>query len=146
MKPLSPCVNLLKNKKTAEIQVQRLTEDPKRRGLIVSLGAPEVVSLQDLQHRGDELLRDWLRDFSRAKAQPSESGSPTAPERTRPLRRDILLVSIREVEPGVVELDPMSRDGGGWIGAARDERLRLDLTDGPMALFRAIDEAFKHAC
>ncbi len=145
MKPLRPCVNLLKNKKTAEIRVQRLTEDPRRRGLIVALGAPEVVSLQDLQHRGDELLRDWLRDFSQVKAQSSEIGSPTPPERTKPLQRDLLLVSIREVELGVVELDPMSRDRGGWIGATRDERLRLDLAEGPMALFRAIEEAFRRA-
>lgn len=145
MKLPRPCVNLLKNRRTAEVRVQRLTEDPKRPGLIVALGAPEAVSLQDLQQRGNELLREWLRDFSQSKAQASASDSPRTPEGNTRLQRDILLVSICEVEPEVVELDPMSRDRGGWIGAPRDERLRLGLAEGPVALFRAVEEAFKRA-
>lgn len=131
-----PILEVLRSLKKDHYLLIVSNEDPSCRGVFRQVGAPVRVAAEEMRAQSLQRIREAL-----AAAEGVTTFANKEQQLTSAQERKYLQVSVSPRPDGGLELTPMIRESGGWVGA-KDDRIQVPPEISEEGFAEALDEAF----
>lgn len=131
-----PILEVLRSLKKDHYLLIVSNEDPSWRGVFRQVGGAVRVTAEEMRGQGLSRIREAL-----AAAEGVMTFATKEQQLTPAQERKYLQVSVSPRPDGGLELTPMIREGGGWVGA-KEDRIQVPPDISEEGFAEVLDEAF----